>query len=97
MKRIKFILIVALIAICAVFAISCGESWERTKKDWSSEYGGGLNRTITVYDINGEVIEQFTGTFDIETDNATYILFDDQNGKRHIIYFSTATITIHEN
>jgi hypothetical protein len=64
----------------------CGESWERTKKNLESEYGGGLNRVLTIYDANGNVIKQYEGKFDIESkgDKIKFI----NNGKVVIIYRS---------
>jgi hypothetical protein len=52
---------------------------------------------VKVYDIDGELLAEYTGKFDIETDHSTYILWDDEMGKRHIIYFTTATIIIDEH
>lgn len=91
--------IIALICLAA-FALmmcACSESCGRSCKDWQSDYNGGLHRTVKVYDINGELVAEYTGKFDIETDNETYILWDDELGKRHIIYFSTFNIIIDEN
>ena len=50
----------------------------------------------TIYDINGNVITTYTGKFDIETDNEKYILFDDEDGLRHIIYYTTGTVIVNE-
>jgi hypothetical protein len=54
---------------------------------------------VAVVGIVGAIV-LFVNAFDVETgndDNATYILFDDDNGKRHIIYYTTGTICIDEN
>jgi hypothetical protein len=56
----------------------------------------GIERTVSIYDINGNIIKEYTGTFDIEHD-ANRILFDDENGKRHIIYNTTGTVIIDEH
>ena len=98
MKKFKkqIMMIVALLAMCLVLC-SCSESCSRSCKDMSSEYNGGLHRTVKVYDIDGELVAEYTGKFDIETDHSTYILWDDEMGKRHIIYFSTFNIIIDEN
>ena len=64
----------------------CGESWERTKKGYESEYGGGLNRTITVYDQNGKTIKEYKGKVDIQdSEYGNKVLFD-LDGKRVVIY-----------
>lgn len=70
--------------------------WKRLVKDLTSNVSGGIPRHVKVYDINGELIEEYKGTFDIETTNNNYILFDDENGLRHIIYFTTGTVIIDE-
>lgn len=92
--RIIAILCLALVALALC---SCSESCRRSCKDCSSDYNGGLNRTVRVYDIEGELVAEYSGKFDIETDHNTYILWDDELGKRHIIYFSTFNIIIDEN
>ena len=75
------------------------ESGKRAIKDMKSELGGGIHRIVSVYDVSGELIQQYEGKFDIETGNqsgAPYIVFDDENGKRHIVYYTTGTILIDE-
>lgn len=97
MKKFKryIAMMIALVALCLVLC-SCS-TCDRACKDYQSDVGGGLYRTVKVYDIDGDLIEEYTGKFDIETDNSTYILWDDEMGKRHIIYFSTFNIIIDEN
>lgn len=91
----RIIAVVMLIAMCLAIC-SCTEGCARWQKDINSNYNGGLNRTVKVYDINGELIAEYSGKFDIETDHSSYLLWDDEKGKRHIIYFSTATVIIDE-
>lgn len=71
-------------------------SGRRAYKDQESNLNGGIKRVVTVYDINGGIIETYEGKFDIETDRESYILFDDEQGLRHIIYYTTGTITVDE-
>lgn len=53
-------------------------------KSTVSNVTGGLNRTVTVYDYNGQEIKSWSGKFDVtEDDNEVY--FDDENDKRVII------------
>ena len=66
------------------------------QKDWISETSGGIERVVTVYDINGQVIQTYEGKFDIETNEQNYILFEDENGERHTIYYTTGTIIVDE-
>lgn len=76
------IIIAALFTGCCV-ACSHSASWERYTKTLDSNYGGGLNRTVTAYDYNGNVLGQWTGTFDVsESETETYF---DIDGKRVII------------
>lgn len=67
-------------------------SIRRSFKSIGSEMNNGLNRTITVYDYNGQEIRHWEGRFDV-TESETGILFDDQDGKRTII---TGGIVINE-
>ncbi len=92
-------LLVALIlaAACIITSIiySQTEAGQRALKDQKSNFGDGIERTVTVYDINGEIIEQYSGKFDVET-TSEYIIFDDENDKRHMIYYTTGTVIIDE-
>lgn len=61
------------------------ESGQRSLVDQQSELGGGLNRTITVYTADGNVIAQYIGKIDIEGNDGGYVLFDFE-GKRYTYY-----------
>ena len=76
--------IVAAIAIVILTALLSSESARRWFKDASSNYNGGLNRTVTVYDYNGNVIESYTGKFDVEYKTNGTVKFD-IDGKRTVI------------
>lgn len=95
-KFIRPIMMLSALLVMCIILCSCS-TCERACKDYQSDVGGGLYRTVKVYDIDGELLAEYTGKFDIETDHSTYILWDDEMGKRHIIYFTTATIIIDEN
>lgn len=88
-------LILAAVLIVAPFIYMQTESGQRALKDQKSNFGDGIERTVTVYDINGEIIEQYSGKFDVET-TSEYIIFDDENDKRHMIYYTTGTVIIDE-
>lgn len=90
--------LILTIAICGVYIWyrSNSESGRRALRDQESNLTGGIERTVSVYDINGNLIKEYSGKFDIETDRASYILFDDENGDRHMIYYTTGTIIIDE-
>ena len=61
----------------------------------SSQNSGGIERRITVYDVEGDVIAKYEGRFDIEYDDDR-ILFDDEEGLRHIIYYPTGNVIVDE-
>ena len=67
----------------------------RRLKTQKSNLTGGITREITVYSMDGKVLEQFTGKFDIEYADER-ILFDDEKGNRHIIYFKSGTVIVNE-
>ena len=60
-------------------------SGQRALVDQKSELNNGLERTITVYTADGEIIAQYTGEIDIEANDGGYVLFD-YNGKRYTYY-----------
>lgn len=90
----KIIAIIAA-ATLAVGATGCA-SWRRTAKNISSDFGNGLHRTVKVYDAVGNEIGSYSEKFDVDY-NDERIMFDDQNGKRHIIYFKTGTVIVDED
>lgn len=71
------------------------ESGKRAVKTQESNFGGGITREVKVYDVEGDVIAEYKGKFDIEYDNDR-ILFDDEKGNRHIIYYPTGTVIVDE-
>lgn len=83
MKNAKVIPAGTLTA-AALLLSSCG-SWKRDLKTWQSDVGGGLDRTVTLYDYNGRQIDEWSGKFDI-SDNDQEVFFDDADGKRVIIH-----------
>ena len=95
---VEILLFVAIIGGCAMYNTRT-ESGKRSVKSWKSETSGGINRTVTVYDINGEEVAKYTGRFDIEEtsqEGVVKIKFD-CDGRRHIIYAQTGTVLIDEN
>lgn len=82
----------------AIFYLNT-ESGKRAIKDLESETNGGIDRIVSVYDVSGEMIKSYEGKFDVEVGNSNgnpYIVFDDENNKRHIVYYTTGTIFIDE-
>lgn len=96
MKK-KFIIagIIGVLAIGLCLGLSGCESCSRDVKTIQSDMSGGLDRTITVYDYNGNVIKEYKGKCDIQ-DNTYYgkVLFD-MDGKRTVIY--NAIVIAEEN
>lgn len=91
------LIITAIICVAFIWYRSNSASGQRALKDQESNLNGGISRTVSVYDIDGELIRQYSGKFDIETDKDSYVLFDDEDGYRHIIYYTTGTIIIDED
>ena len=71
------------------------EKGKRAMKTQKSNLNGGIERAVKVYDINGEIVAEYEGKFDVDY-NQSRIIFDDENGKRHVIYYSVATVIIDE-
>lgn len=92
-----------IISVVLIAAIGIGMHWyynntasgKRAYKSQESNFGGGIERTVKIYDVNGELITEYEGKFDITYDD-NRILFDDENGKRHVIYYPTGTVVIDE-
>lgn len=99
----KSLLISKLIGIAIPLLTLVGMIWwfnstasgARALKSQRSNFHNGINRVVTVYDVNGQVIKEYKGKFDLEYDDDR-ILFDDDEGLRHVIYYPTGTITIDE-
>lgn len=93
------------IIVCLAIAVGVwGAGWfyctrtedgKRAVKTQQSNLNGGIERRVLVYDVSGYVIAEYQGKFDIEYDNDR-ILFDDEEGLRHIIYYPTGTVIIDE-
>lgn len=85
--RRKAVYIAALIVSVLAIVIICGlagcSSCSRSVKSMSSDFSGGINRTVTLYDNTGNEIKSWHGKIDLES-NDQEVLFD-LNGKRVII------------
>lgn len=84
-------LITVLVAVALCIACYGGIHWymtnsangQRAYKSQQSRLDGGLERTVTVYSYDGDVIGEWSGKFDV-TDNDQETFFD-IDGKRVII------------
>lgn len=85
MKLFKNIIIGTLIVIVLIILLVANSaSFQRGLKSIKSNYSDGLDRTVTVYDYNGDKIKSWNGRFDVSSsENEVY--FDIDN-KRVIIH-----------
>ena len=91
------------ISIAVVIIVLTGMLWwfrsteagRREMKSQKSNFSGGIERNVRVYDVNGGLIQEYSGKFDVDYDNDR-IIFDDDSGKRHVIYYPTGTVIIDE-
>lgn len=85
--RRKAVYIAALIVSVLAIVIICGlagcSSCSRSVKSMSSDFSGGINRTVTLYDNTGNEIKSWHGKIDLESNDQE--VFFDLNGKRVII------------
>ena len=81
----KIFLALALVAIASLTMISCSESQPRELNTIKSDWNRGLNRTVTVYDYNGQKIKSWSGQFDVKETDRNSVYFDTADGKRVII------------
>lgn len=82
-KIARSILALSLIVVTSTLTGCAGCS--RSMKSFKSDISGGLNRTVTVYDYNGNEMKSWSGKFDI-SQSENEVFFDDTNGKRVIIH-----------
>ena len=74
-------------------------SGQRAMKTQRSELGDGIQRELTVYDMQGEVIAHYEGKFDIDfgsDSRGQRIMFDDEQGVRHVIYPGGGIVIVNE-
>lgn len=84
---------VVLMGVIIYFSVGV-EHWQRIAKSFKSA-NEGLNRVVVVYSATGEELCRYEGTFDVDYSNGR-VLFDDDNGKRHVIYFTNGTVVVDE-
>ena len=82
MKKVALILLT--LSIVLVLS-SCTESTQRNLKSIKSNWTGGLNRRVEVYDYNGGLIKSWEGRFDVRETDQNSVYFDNEQGRRVII------------
>lgn len=70
-------------------------SGKRAFKSQESDFNYGIERSVEVYDATGNLLKTYSGKFDVDYDD-NRIIFDDENNKRHVIYYPTGTVIIDE-
>ena len=78
-----------------MLALSGCASWNRLGKNISSNVNNGLPRRIRVYNVNGKVIFDQKGKFDIDYSDHDVQYIDQQNCK-HNIYIGSGTVIVDE-
>ena len=74
--------VLAIVALCVAFSqtASCSR-WVKTQQ---SNFAGGMERTVTVYDYSGDVIAEYEGLIDIEYRDGR-VLFDMDGRRTNIV------------
>ena len=78
-------LALCLIAVFMLLGCAGCASLERWSKDVESDLSGGLERTVTVYTANGDVLKTYEGKIDLESTEGGIVKFD-LNGQRIMYY-----------
>ena len=84
----KMILVTSIIlAICVGIGACCynSQAVKRMGRDIKSDLGGGLDRTVTVYTADGDVLKTYKGKIDVESNDSGVVKFD-LNGQRIMYY-----------
>lgn len=87
-KNLKKFILIGVTGITILFNTGCA-SCERIGKNLSSEFNNGLNRSVYVYDMTGNLIKTYKGKIDIEeTEAENKVKFDitDNQNQRIMIY-----------
>ena len=89
------VLISVIMWICVGWYYNSTEAGKRARKSQDSNFNGGITRRVRVYDMDGDILEEYKGKFDVDY-GSERILFDDENGKRHVIYYKSGTVIVDE-
>ena len=84
-----------VVLIGMLFYYNRTASGKRAYKTQESNFNGGIERTVEVYDATGNLLKTYRGKFDIDYDD-NRIIFDDEENRRHVIYYPTGTVIVDE-
>ena len=88
----KKLLALGVISLGVIGCFTGCASLERDMKTFSSNFNGGLNRTVAVYDSNGNLLKTYEGKIDVQdTEYGNKVLFD-LDGKRVVLYNATVIV-----
>lgn len=86
-SRSSVLIVIIVVALVIGFLVLMfnGAGFQRTLKSFKSNYTGGLYRTVSVYDYNGNLLREYgPAMIDIsESENETFF---DYNGQRIVIH-----------
>lgn len=96
MRNWNFLKWFTVITLCTILFICCLKAFEyvgslkRFSKGVESNWGGGLKRTVTLYDYNGNILKQWYGKIDMsESERETDFIVE---GRRVIIHGGIAVV-----
>ena len=90
LKWLAIAVIALLLCICTAKATEYVGSVKRFTKGMESNWSGGLQRIVTLYDYNGKILKQWHGKIDMsESEIETDFIVD---GRRVIIHGGIAVI-----
>lgn len=64
----KKALVIGMVILGLVILTGC-EAWERTKKEWDSNYGSGQGCELTIYSGTKEELTEYEGKFNLSCSN----------------------------
>lgn len=80
------------ILAAAILLAGCTASQKRELKTFQSNWSGGLDRIVVVYNLDGTVRAKYEGKIDVQPSEGGKVLFDFE-GKRYAYYnFPTEVI-----
>lgn len=84
MKRTSRVIMWIVVVLALVFAFFAfgPQSCKRELKSIGSDWGGGLNRKVEVYDNCGNLLKTYSGKIDIRDEGSDNQVFFDLDGKR---------------